>query len=228
MGGGSTGVELAGEIAALHSGKRLAIATASASLTPEGFRSKIGKKLASQLKKLGCSVYTNSKVDTGTLETGPIAPTWFALAGGGAVAADYLIICHGSTPNSDLMAAFDSSTVTPSGHIRVDLNWMRVAGHPTLFAVGDVADTADPKMAVATRSHAAIVSTNILSLLAGKHDSGLRPWTPALKAIRVSVGPHGGAGQLPLRWFNVVGARVARRVEGPDLFNGRFRAQFGH
>lgn len=66
--------------------------------------------------------------------------------------ADFLIVAYGSKPNSELMDKFDASAVTEKGTVKVTPT-MQVAGHPNWFAIGDVAETADGKTAVAAKGH---------------------------------------------------------------------------
>lgn len=227
VGGGPTGVELAGKIAALYPGKKLTIATASASLTPGDYRPKLGSKLASQREKAGVTVHLKAKLDTGALKTGPIEPQLFLVAGWGTVAADFLIICHGSVPNSDLMAALDPSAVSDAGYVRLDAHNARGRA---LDPLRDRRRGRHARSQDVGRHDGPCGSRRgeYVALLAGKREAELQPWTPALKLIMFGVGHEGGAGQLPLPWFNVVGARVARMIKSRDLFNTQFRAQFEH
>ncbi len=77
--------------------------------------------------------------------------------------ADYIIIAYGTKANGELMAAFDPLAMSDRGAIKVGPT-MQVQGQPTLFAMGDVAETADGMTAIAAQSHAACEShTQILA-----------------------------------------------------------------
>ena len=52
------------------------------------------------------------------------------------------------------MTAFDALAVSDRGAIKVT-STMQVVGQPTLFAMGDVAETSDGMTAIAAQSHAA-------------------------------------------------------------------------
>lgn len=47
-----------------------------------------------------------------------------------------------------------------------------------------------------------------------------------MAAILVTLGTKGGAGQLPLPVFNVLGAWFASMVKGKDLMSTKWRADF--
>lgn len=225
-GGGPTGIELAGEIAAQHPGKKLTLVTSGASFTPGDFSPKLGQKLLDQLRAAKVDVHFNTRLDTGEDVTGPIARKSFALPGGDAVEADFLIVAYGSKPNSELVQEFDPSAISPNGYVAVDKASLQIKGHPTWFAIGDVADTPDGKTAVACMSQAAVAAVNIVALINGKQS--VKAWTPAMKAILVSFGPNGGAGQLPLPVFNVIGAWLSSTIKSKNLMIDKWQADFKH
>ena len=51
-------------------------------------------------------------------------------------------------------------------------------------------------------------------------------WKPAMAAILISFGTKGGAGQLPLPIFSVVGPWVASTIKGKDLMVAKWQAGF--
>ena len=80
----------------------------------------------------------------------------------------------------------------------------KFAGHPHVFAVGDVT-TLRPKMAGYAGRQAAIVAGNVRALIAGEQ---LTETEPMPEVILVTVGPEGGAAQLPGQ-NEIAGADVA-------------------
>lgn len=195
-GGGPTGIELAGEIKALYPGKKVTLVTSGAHFTPGEFSPKLGQKLAAQLKAAKVDFHFNTRLDTGTNVTGPIPLTPFSLPKGGSIKSDFLIVAYGTRPNLDLVHAFDPAALSAAGYVRINKASLQVVGHPSLLAIGDVADTPDGKTAVAAMGHAAVAAANIVTLLGGKK-TALKPWAPQMKAILVSFGPKGGARSAP-------------------------------
>ncbi len=51
-------------------------------------------------------------------------------------------------------------------------------------------------------------------------------WKPAMAAIMVALGSKGGAAQLPLPVFNVMGAWFTSMVKGKDLMTERWKGTF--
>lgn len=51
-------------------------------------------------------------------------------------------------------------------------------------------------------------------------------WKPAMNAIIVTIGSKGGAAQLPLPVFSVLGGWFASMMKGKDLMTERWKGTF--
>ena len=72
--------------------------------------------------------------------------------------------------------------------------------YPNIFAIGDVNDVAELKLAVHAQAQIPIIIKNINSLIKGGPDATLKEHTPGKPMILITFGPDGGAGEL-FGWF---------------------------
>lgn len=74
---------------------------------------------------------------------------------------------QGPRPNTAFISTLGSDTLTDRGYVRVKPT-LQLVSHPDIYAAGDIIDWAEQKQAAKTHAHAAVVTANILSNLAGK------------------------------------------------------------
>ncbi|KAF6257738.1 type-II NADH dehydrogenase [Scenedesmus sp. NREL 46B-D3] len=192
VGGGPLGVELAGEVLTdlpgvevtlVHGGQRLL-----PSLTP-----KASAAAEAWLRSKGCKLLLGDKLEVPLERSG--GPFNGTTAAGVAVSADVLLLATGITTNSGLMAKQLPDAVDPRGCIKVD-HTLRVVGHPRLFALGDVTDVPEEKLAFLASQQGQLVAASIAAL-ATAHASGgqaaanaagrrLGSWRPS-KGVAVMV-----------------------------------------
>ena len=103
------------------------------------------------------------------------------------------------------------------GFIEVDPH-LRVLGFENVFALGDVS-TADAKMAGFAGMQAAVVASNVTALISGSGE--LQTYESLGPVIAVTVGPEGGAGQLPGQ-EGVAGPEVIAQAKGRTMMVDRY------
>ncbi len=104
---------------------------------------------------------------------------------------------------------------------------LNVKGHDTVYAVGDITDVPEAKMAGYAMQHAEVVAKNITAQLRGEQPSATYQPLPH-PMILLPLGPRGGVGQLPTPdGPAVVSTETVSAYKGADLFTGRFVEQFG-
>ncbi|KAB2340562.1 NAD(P)/FAD-dependent oxidoreductase [Actinomadura rudentiformis] len=226
LGAGPVGLELAGEIKEVWPDKHVTIADPAEELLP-GFKPEVVEDLRGQLDALGVEV---------RLGTGLVAPpaTEAGLADaftvtttdGDEIAADIWFRAHGVSTNSDYLADGKLTTRTPEGRVPVT-EFLNVKGHDHVYAVGDITDVAETKMAAFAMQHAEVVAKNIIAQLNGEPPTATYQPLP-YPMIMVPLGPNGGVGQLPSPDGPfVTPAATVSEYKGADLFTGRFVEQFG-
>lgn len=135
VGGGPTGVELAGEIAVDFPDKKVTIVHRGSRLT-EFIGAKASKKALNWLVKrkvdvlLGQSVNVDAKTEEGTYVT----------SNGETIAADCHFVCVGAKLGSSwLQDTRVKVCLDSNGRVMVDEH-LRVKGHKNIFAIGDITD----------------------------------------------------------------------------------------
>lgn len=175
-GGGVTGVELAAEIVATYgASKRVTLVSATSSLLPT-LHPDCGKYAEKWLRDRGVSLLMSTRVlnvDWAKVSVGT-GPHALQLSTGGALEADVVYKCMGLHLNDELRSKVylpDGSALdlggTPGRGFPV-LPTLQVTGLPTVFAVGDVADTPFDKTLVVAGFMTKVVQHNIKQLGKGK------------------------------------------------------------
>ena len=242
IGGGATGIELAGEIkeafssktvTLVHRGKAL-LDSAVTGLTPE-----FSKRMLAEVAAAGIVTHLGVSVDIGAVTSAPgvsaVAGSTNVFAGsqsvglGGdkSVSADLVIIATGGKPNSGWLKA--SASLSPAldkaGYITTELTY-QVKGHSNVFAIGDVAGTPDAKSGWVTNGQASIVAANIAKLAGAKAGGG----SPTLKQSKaagikgiglIPVGKNHGAALVP---FGIVKFPVGFKTKVSEVTHVANRA----
>ncbi|WP_327676291.1 NAD(P)/FAD-dependent oxidoreductase [Kitasatospora sp. NBC_00458] len=226
VGAGPVGLELAGEIKEVWPDKDVTVVDPADRLLP-AFRSEVREELHRQLDELGVRL----RLGTGlagqpATEHGRAGEFTVATTAGEELTADIWFRAYGVRINSDYLADGRLVERTGQGQVRVG-DTLAVDGHPHVYAVGDLTDVPEAKMAGHAIRHAEVVAQNILAQLKGEPAEAVyRP--SADPAILLPLGPRGGVGQLPgPDGPSAVPAATVAEYKGADLFTGRFAELFG-
>jgi NADH dehydrogenase FAD-containing subunit len=198
LGAGPVGLEFAGEIAAAWPTKLITVADPSPVLLPGRYPDAFRAEVRRQLDELGVRLLLGTRVPQPPTEPGHHGA--FSVAG---VEADIWFRCHGTAPRTPL---------------RVDAQ-LRVRDVPGQWAVGDVTDVPELKMARLAQEHGEVVAANIRAQLTGGAPTVHEP-SPDMLVL--PLGPKGGAGYGPE--FGVLGAADTAEAKGADLFVDYYRA----
>lgn len=224
VGGGPIGVEVAGEISEAFPDKQLTIIDRGSRLL-KGSSPDLAQAASQVLAARGVTVVTGEAL-VGEPSQDPFAPGGtISTNTGRQLVYDMLIWATGGRPVTDFMRKQFSSSLNAAGQIMIDPQ-LRVAGTSNLFAVGDINDVAENKMAVHILGQAKTAEANIRSTLKGE---------PALAAYKpktdnpmmlLALGQNSGVSHLPgigvvkAGWFN-------RMVKARKMLVPRFRQAFG-
>jgi apoptosis-inducing factor 2 len=226
LGAGPVGLELGGEIKEVWPDKRVVIVDPATELL-SGFLPAVREDLQRQLDEKGIEVRLGtSLVGSPSTEAGRAGTFTVTTTAGGEITADIWFRAFGVTVNSDYLA--DGKLTTRNGQGAVPVTGhLRVQGHEHVYAIGDITDLAEAKMAGYAMQHAEVVAQNIIAQIRGEQVQGT--YTPGPDPmILLPLGPRGGVGQLPMPdGTTPVGAETVSQYKGGDLFTGRFAAQFG-
>lgn len=199
VGGGPIGVETAGEIVQKHPEKELTLLEAGPRLLA-GTSEAAAAYAARFLSERGVTILTNERFDSS-------ANSIDVFAGGGeartdrgrGIPYDLLIWCIGGKPNTGYMKANFSSLLNDAGRIRVTPELL-VPGLQMVFALGDITDLDENKMAWHINGQVKTAAYNIRSLLTGNGSvRKLRTYKPQTgnPKMAVTLGSRHGVVHLP-------------------------------
>jgi NADH dehydrogenase FAD-containing subunit len=172
VGGGPTGVSSAANLARRHPAKTVDLYVAHDEPLP-GYHPRVRRALTRELVARGVRLHPGHRAvvpdgDADCLTPGPVRWT----TGQPPADADLVLWAIGRTrPNS---AFLPTDMLDDGGFVRVDEH-LQVVGHPSVFAVGDVAAT-DPNRSSARNWGHRIVTANVKAAAAGRTDKR-KPFT---------------------------------------------------
>lgn len=229
VGGGTVGLELAGELREAFPDIKIQVVEAEDQiLSSPGYTPEFRKSIEEAVEEMGIDVVTGSKLaylphnPAGTLGRFEVETT-----NGEVIDGDVWFQCYGSQPVTGYLRGTDyEEALTESGTVRV-LPTMQVAGHDHTYAIGDITDVPEAKRADAARAQARVVVANIASQIDGGHPEVT--YQPKRDWIVLPLGPSRGASQL----FDgegstrLVGAEETAEIKGTDLMISVIRSQLG-
>nr|KAJ3418385.1 Apoptosis-inducing factor 2 [Polyrhizophydium stewartii] len=228
VGGGSVGIELAGEIKHKHPTKSVTILHAENKLALGDTSDGLQTRVINGLKKAGVELHMGDKVTTAFDPSGIRRGSHtVATEGGKTFESDLTIFAVGfGRPNSDLIATLPGDSHTDGkGFIRVKPT-LQIASdeYPNIFSLGNVAATGAALTSLNASKQAEIVTGNIIALLRGKP---LENFTiPKQNLIIVTLGPQTAFGEIPMV-PNFMADFIGRTMKSPHLFNDRITGEQG-
>ncbi|MEV4256205.1 FAD-dependent oxidoreductase [Spirillospora sp. NPDC049652] len=215
-GAGPVGLELAGEIKAVWPDKQVTIVDPAERIVP-GFDDAMRADLHRQLDERGIELRLGTRLSAEPPVEPGLART-FTVDG---ITADIWFRAYGVAVRTPRLDGGLEAARTPAGRIRVT-GTLNVEGFPNVYALGDVTDLAEAKMAGYAMKHAEVVAANIAARLRGEEPSATYAPSP-IPTVLLPLGPDGGVGQFPgPDGPLVVSADTVADYKGRDLFTGRF------
>ncbi|UGQ14662.1 FAD-dependent oxidoreductase [Yinghuangia sp. ASG 101] len=226
LGAGPVGLELAGEITEVWPDKRVTVVDPAGELLP-GFLPEVVADLRRQLDERGIEVRLGAGLIAAPgIEAGTAGAFSVTTTGGDRISADIWFRAYGVTTNSGYLADGKLTAPTPEGQVPVT-EFLTVKGYDHIYAVGDITDVAEAKMAGHAKRHADVVVANITAQLKGERPTAT--YQPSsIPTMLLPLGSTGGVGQLPSPDGPLAAsAAMVSEYKGADLFTGRFVGQFG-
>jgi apoptosis-inducing factor 2 len=228
VGGGPIGVEIAGEISETWPDRAITILEAGPRLL-SGTSEKAATYAAGMLTKRGVTIITGDRLEGYEHSPGEIfAPGGEArTAAGRQISYDLLLWCIGGRPATSYLQEHFGHTLNDKGQVRVTPD-LRVVGQEVLFALNDITDLIENKMAWIASGHAGVAAGNILALLSGNH-AKLKPYKAKTgnPMMAVTLGCCHGVSHLPspigvvrASWFN-------RKLKADQMMVPMVRKAFG-
>ncbi|XVF19640.1 hypothetical protein REPUB_Repub11eG0128100 [Reevesia pubescens] len=220
VGGGPTGVELAGEIATDFPEKKVTLVHKGPRLL-EFIGTKASDKSLRWLRSRKVEVKLDQAVDlNSTSEGGQVYQT----SAGESIKADCHFLCAGKPLASAwLNETILKTNLDKSGRLMVD-EYLRVKGRSNIFAIGDITDIPEVKQGYLAHKHALVVAKNLKLLMAGGKERKMSTYEPGSAMAMVSLGRKAAVAQFP---FTTISGRVPGLLKSRDLFVGSTRKQMG-
>lgn len=220
IGGGPTGVELAGEIAVDYSEKKVTLVHNGPRLL-EFLGPKASKKTLAWLKSRKVDVKLEQRVNLNNISDGSKT---YVTSTGEKIEADCHFLCIGKPVGSKwLDETVLKDSVDEYGRLKVDQN-LRVKGRKNVFAIGDITDVNEIKQGYLAAKHALVAAKNLKLLLTGGKETKMAVYEPGSITAIVSLGRHDAVAQFPIT--TVIGL-VPGLLKSKDLFVGKTRKQMG-
>ncbi|TMN71886.1 hypothetical protein CWB85_09295 [Pseudoalteromonas sp. S1727] len=186
IGAGAVGVELAGDIAYSYPNINVTLADSSDSVLAS-YSKKTQQKATKQLQALGVNIQTNHYYQHQN-------DTYIDKHTGHQLNADITYIAVGVKANSQFMQAQLNKCLSEHGLIKVNSDF-QVTGTSSLWAIGDVANLKDLKLAAAAMPQAKELAANLIAKQQGKKTKAHKPM-PEMGLI--PIGQKKGVAQIPL------------------------------
>ncbi|KAA8534591.1 hypothetical protein F0562_032150 [Nyssa sinensis] len=218
VGGGPTGVELAGEIAVDFPDKKVTLVHRGSMLL-EFIGRKAGKMALDWLTSKKIEVILGQSVDLDSVSDGV-----YRTSGGEIITADCHFVCTGKAISSLWLGeTYLKNSLDMHGRLMVDAN-LRIKGQKNVFAIGDITDIPEIKQGYLAQRHALVAAKNLKLLMAGGKEHKMATYTPASPLAIVSLGRREAVAQI----FGItISGCIPGMIKSRDLFVGKTRRQLG-
>ncbi|KAK4798937.1 hypothetical protein SAY86_024302 [Trapa natans] len=218
IGGGPTGVELAGEIAVDFPDKKVTLVHRGSRLL-EFIGPKASQKTMDWLISKKVEVILGQSVDIDSASDG-----LYRTSDGETIRADCHFLCIGKPVGSSwLRETLLRGSLDERGRLMVDEN-LRVNGHKNIFAIGDITDVPELKQGYLAQAHAQLTAKNLTILMKGGKETRLAAYKPGSALAIVSLGRKEAVAQFP--FMTTIGC-LPGKIKSGDLFVGKTRKGLG-
>eukprot|EP00818_Percolomonas_sp_WS_P009482 CAMPEP_0117448402 /NCGR_PEP_ID=MMETSP0759-20121206/7381_1 /TAXON_ID=63605 /ORGANISM="Percolomonas cosmopolitus, Strain WS" /LENGTH=579 /DNA_ID=CAMNT_0005240785 /DNA_START=139 /DNA_END=1875 /DNA_ORIENTATION=- len=179
IGGGAVGLEMASEIAVKYPEKTLYLVSSRDILLERCCKAahKNVKNFLSSFKN--CHMILGSHVKE-------VSSTHVYLSDGRQLESEVVLACIGFTPQTETFRdTWDVNAFDKRGQIRIN-EYFQVENHPTVFAIGDICNIVEEKLAQVAEKHADLLAKNLVRL---ETCVAMRSYKPKTRPIFVSLGP---------------------------------------
>lgn len=222
VGGGAVGIEMAGEIRNEFSQKNITVINSRSYVVTnrcsEEFQTKVNQALSDRKIKLILEdkVINMDELKLNTCEKSQIAKTEKGLE----LEVDLIIPCIGNTLNTQFLQPVLGSSISKNGIISVNSK-LKVAGFDSVYAIGDVNDINEEKMAYTAKLHANLVFNNMVNEIEGS------PLSDYVTGNPVMVLPLGRNGGVTFWNGQVQGDEVTKQFKSEGLFTAQTWSDLG-
>ncbi|XP_021060172.1 apoptosis-inducing factor 2 isoform X2 [Mus pahari] len=212
VGGGSAGVEMAAEIKTEYPEKEVTLIHSRVPLADKELLPCVRQEVKEILLRKGVQLLLSERVSN--LEELPRNEYREYIKvetdKGTEVATNLVIVCNGVKINSSAYRSAFESRLASNGALKVN-EFLQVEGYSNIYAIGDCADTKEPKMAYHAGLHANVAVANIVNSMKQRP---LKAYKPGALTFLLSMGRNDGVGQISGFY---VGRLMVRLAKSRDL-----------
>ncbi|KAE9405832.1 FAD/NAD(P)-binding domain-containing protein [Gymnopus androsaceus JB14] len=204
--------ELAGELRDVFPSKPITIIHREKLLLNATYPDKYRTKLQRQLEGRGITVLTGDAITASEVSESNIPQAGFVTEQGKNLKPDLVVPTWGTRPNTSFLP---SDLLTSSGYVKI-LPTFQLPVHPNVFALGDMIDWQEQKMAAkASYFHAPKVAQNILVYL--NLSNGSSEYTGSTEGLIITNGKASGLGYVDVLWGIVIGGWLSAMIKSKTL-----------
>ncbi|GMG99497.1 hypothetical protein Nepgr_001337 [Nepenthes gracilis] len=218
IGGGPTGVELAGEISVEFPEKKVIMVHRGSRLL-EFIGCKASKKALDWLISMKVEVILDQSINLKLLSDGVIQTFH-----GETIKVDCYFDCSGKPIGSSwLRETFLRDSLDIHGRLAVDKN-LRVKNHKNIFGIGDITNIPEIKQGFLAIRHAEVAARNLKLLLKGRNETKLVSYKPGRPMAFVSLGRREAVAQVCCL---TVSGWLPGMIKSRDIYVGKTRKIYG-
>ena len=216
-GGGPVGVEIAAELASVGRGAAVRLVHGGPRLL-DMLPPRAGRQARRYLVDRGVTVCLEQTVRDHT-------PGTVMSSSGEVWSCEAFFEAWGSTQHAAaLLDEALSDARGAQGRVKVDA-MLRVAGSSTIFAVGDIIDSAEARQGQAAGLQVDVVVKNLQAVASGRAAQATYCPTSGASPMLVTLGPRDGTGFVP--WLGPVVPMLTTWMKSRDMMVGRYRRGVG-
>ncbi|XP_023520994.1 apoptosis-inducing factor 2-like [Cucurbita pepo subsp. pepo] len=220
IGGGPSGVELAGEIATDFRDKAITLVHDGPRLL-EFMGPKASDKALKWLISRRVAVKLDQKIDLNNVSEGTKT---FRSSKGETIRADCHFVCTGKPVGSAwLHKTMLKTNLDRHGRLMVDGN-LRVKGRHNIFAIGDITNIRESKQGESAKRQARVAAKNMKMIMVGKEGKMEIYRPPSSTTAIVSLGRKQAVAQFSL---TTITGTLPGFIKSRDLFVGKARKHLG-
>jgi NADH dehydrogenase FAD-containing subunit len=225
VGGGPIGVEMAAEIVETWPGKSVTIVESGPRILG-GTAKPASAHAARFLQQRGVTLLTGERIESPSPGNGLSSQPGEARTGSGKIVAyDVILWCVGGRPNTDYMHAHYSRVLDADGRVRVTPQLL-MEGEDRLFALGDITNLRENKMALHVKGQVRVAEANIRAVALGRTPPKTYKAKTGNPMMAISLGSRAGVACIP-PIGTIRSAWLNRKVKSETMLVPMYRKELG-
>jgi apoptosis-inducing factor 2 len=225
VGGGPVGVEMAGEIVETWPGRSVTIVESGPHILA-GTAKSASSHAAKFLQQRGVTLLTGERIESPSPGDGlSVEPGEARTANRKLIGYDVILWCIGGRPNTEYLRAHFSDRLDADGRVRVTPRLL-MEGEDRVFALGDITNLKENKMALHINGQLHVAEANIRTLALGRTPTKTYKAKTGNPMMAVSLGSRAGVAFVP-PIGTIRSAWLNRKVKAETMLVPMYRKKLG-